>query len=177
MWISDFGRKILLNFGEDLFFVEITCFWAEKLFEFPISAENSVSISDKPCESDQEQWKFWSRSLTVVSLFQKSPPFFKFWLRAWSAYRTLINALWAQHGRTATCYATFIARKIGKFAPNALPLPAKIPESYKNLEVSLPIVNPFCCTNLTSNTLHGMCIILVNKLSIRRKLICNGTYS
>ena len=43
----EIGRKIRLNFGEDLFFLEITCFWAEKPFEFPISAEKSVSISVK----------------------------------------------------------------------------------------------------------------------------------
>ena len=47
VWISDFGRKIRLNFGEDLFFFETTCFWAEKAFEFPILAEKSVSISVK----------------------------------------------------------------------------------------------------------------------------------
>ena len=38
LWVSDFGRKITLNFGEDLFFfffLEITWFWAEKPFEFP----------------------------------------------------------------------------------------------------------------------------------------------
>ena len=45
VWISDSGRKLGLNFGEDLFFLEITCFWAEKLFEFPILAENSDSVS------------------------------------------------------------------------------------------------------------------------------------
>ena len=83
LWISDFGRKITLNFGEDLFFfvfwrppdfgrkkplnfrfrpenhsqfrwrpfffcfLETTWFWAEKTFEFPISAGKSLSISVK----------------------------------------------------------------------------------------------------------------------------------
>ena len=48
VWISDFGRKISLNFGEDLFFfLETTYFWAEKMFRFPILAEKSVSISVK----------------------------------------------------------------------------------------------------------------------------------
>ena len=47
--MSAFGR---LNFGEDLFlffffFLKITCFWAEKTFEFPILTEKSVSISVK----------------------------------------------------------------------------------------------------------------------------------
>ena len=44
--ILDFGRKITLNFGEDLFFffffLEITWFWAEKTLEFRISAEKSL---------------------------------------------------------------------------------------------------------------------------------------
>ena len=44
---SDFGRKIGLNFGEDLFFLETTRFWAEKTFEFRISAEKSDTISAK----------------------------------------------------------------------------------------------------------------------------------
>ena len=38
-----------MNFGEDLFFffLETTCFWAEKRLEFPILAKKSVSISVK----------------------------------------------------------------------------------------------------------------------------------
>ena len=48
VWITDLARKISLNFGEDLFFfLETTCFWAEKTFEFPNWAENSASISVK----------------------------------------------------------------------------------------------------------------------------------
>ena len=62
VWICNFGRKIRLNFGDDLFFffLEITCFWAEKPFEFSTPAEIFGS----------KQWKFESRSLAVVSLFQ-----------------------------------------------------------------------------------------------------------
>ena len=45
-WISDFGRKIPLNFSEDLFFLEITCFWPEKPFKFLISAKKSIWIFD-----------------------------------------------------------------------------------------------------------------------------------
>ena len=50
---NDFGRKITLNFGEDLFFfffLETTCIWAKKTFEFPISAEKSLSILVKTSE-------------------------------------------------------------------------------------------------------------------------------
>ena len=52
VWFCNFGRKIRLNFGEDLFFVD-HLFFGGKLI--------------------QEQWKFASRSLTVVSTLQKSP--------------------------------------------------------------------------------------------------------
>ena len=38
-------------------FLEIICFWAEKPFEFPILAEKSVSVSDKPCDSDSRTMK------------------------------------------------------------------------------------------------------------------------
>ena len=54
-----FGRKIRLNFQ----------FWPKNPSQFRINRLNLI----------QEQWKFGSRSLTVVSLFQKSPrpPFFQ----------------------------------------------------------------------------------------------------
>ena len=42
--VFEMSRKIRLDFGKELFFLEITCFWAEKLFEFSISAGKSVSI-------------------------------------------------------------------------------------------------------------------------------------
>ena len=44
---SNFGQKISLKIGEDLFFLEIIWIWAEKTFEFPILAEKSVSKSVK----------------------------------------------------------------------------------------------------------------------------------
>ena len=49
VWICEIGRKISLNFGEDLFFffLEITWFWVEKTFEFRISAEKSLWILAK----------------------------------------------------------------------------------------------------------------------------------
>ena len=50
--IYDFGQKKPSNLGEDLFlffflFLEITCFWAEKTFEFEILARKSLPISAK----------------------------------------------------------------------------------------------------------------------------------
>ena len=102
--------KKCLNFRfwpqNDIFFLETTCFWAEKAFEFPILAEKLVSISvkifflrplifgrkkrlnfrafreipyqfsDKPCETDSRTMKR-SRSFALFSLFQKSPPLFQ----------------------------------------------------------------------------------------------------
>ena len=50
VWTCEIGRKIALNFEEDLFFfffLEITWFWAEKTFEFWISAEKSLWILAK----------------------------------------------------------------------------------------------------------------------------------
>ena len=43
VWISGFGRKISLKFGEDLFFLETTWFWAEKTFEILSFPTNLVS--------------------------------------------------------------------------------------------------------------------------------------
>ena len=89
------------------FFLETTSFWAEKTFEFEISAENwrtpfffgeHLGLGGKNlwiCEKVrlnfpanrvkliQEQWKFGSRSFAHFSLFQNSFPFSKSWLRAW----------------------------------------------------------------------------------------------
>ena len=56
VWISEFSEKFRLNFRI-----------------------NRVVLI-------QERWKFGSRSFAVFSLFQKSPPFFKSWLRAWLQY-------------------------------------------------------------------------------------------
>ena len=77
MWISNFGRKIRLNFSEDLSFIFFGGhlflggktvlyfrFWPKNPSQFRVSRVNLI----------QEQWQFGSRSLTVVSLFQKSPP-------------------------------------------------------------------------------------------------------
>ena len=61
VWISDFGRKIRLNFGEDLFF-----FWRSPVFglkktsEFPILAEKFVPISVKTFFFFLEITCFWA---------------------------------------------------------------------------------------------------------------------
>ena len=70
-------RKICLNFGEDLFFFEITCFWAEKSFEFSISAGNSASISDKLFESDSKAMRIRIKvAFSCLTLSKKPlPPF------------------------------------------------------------------------------------------------------
>ena len=60
------------------FFLEITCFWAEKPFQFPPKNQSQFRIQFRINRLNliRKQWKFGSRSLTVVSLFQKSPPSF-----------------------------------------------------------------------------------------------------
>ena len=45
--ICDFGQKKPLDFGEDLFFLEITCFWSEKTLKLVISARKSLRKSAK----------------------------------------------------------------------------------------------------------------------------------
>ena len=55
--ISKCGRKVTLNFGEDLFFLEITCFWAEKSFEFPSFPRNSSQFSYKPFKTASRSMK------------------------------------------------------------------------------------------------------------------------
>ena len=78
MRISDFGRKIRLNFSEDLFFffffLEVTCFWAEKPFVFPISAEISITISGKPCESDSRAMAIRVKVAYSCLTLSKKPP-------------------------------------------------------------------------------------------------------
>ena len=90
VWISDFGRKISLNFGEDLFFfcflffffLETTWIWAKKTFESPISAEKSLSILVKTffffifyfLETTWRYPNFWGFVLQI-------PPTKIFWIR------------------------------------------------------------------------------------------------
>ena len=66
---------IWLKFGEDFFF-EITCFWAEKPFEFPILAEKSLLISEKLFESDLRAMKIWVKvAYSCLTLSTPPPPF------------------------------------------------------------------------------------------------------
>ena len=75
--ISEFGRKISLNFGEDLFFfLETTWFWAEKTFEFLSFRWNFVSIFG------QTVWNWFKNNensgqgrLHFSHSFKKAPPF------------------------------------------------------------------------------------------------------
>ena len=65
----DFGRQNALNVGEDLFFLEITCFWTEKRSEF-------ASIQLKKHKN------LGKLRLRLNQTSKKSlPPFAKFWLR------------------------------------------------------------------------------------------------
>ena len=47
----------------------------EEPFEFPISAENSVSVSDKPFESDSRAMKIRVKVAYSCLTLSKNPPF------------------------------------------------------------------------------------------------------
>ena len=72
VWISDFGRKITLNFGEDLFFF----FFEEHL----ILGEKIVWISD----FGQETILNFGEDIRIFAVLGlKSPPTKIFWIRHW----------------------------------------------------------------------------------------------
>ena len=74
--ISDFVRKIRLN-SVKTFFLEITCFWAAKPFDFPTSAKKAVSISDKPFESDSRAMKIRVKVAYSCLTLSKKPLLFE----------------------------------------------------------------------------------------------------
>ena len=72
LWISDFGRKITLNFSEDLFiFLENTWFWAVKTFKFRTSAEKSLPILVKTFFFLGEHLIFGGKNLWISELSEK----------------------------------------------------------------------------------------------------------
>ena len=78
VWMCDFGRKIRFNFGEDLFFffffLETTCFWAEKTFELSAFREISSQFSDKPCETDSRTMKIRVKVVCTFLTLSTPPP-------------------------------------------------------------------------------------------------------
>ena len=78
------GGTLTLDWGTRPSYNSSTaCFWAEKTFQFPISAEKSLLISDKPFESDSKAMKIWVKVAYNCLTLSKNPPFFsKSWLRA-----------------------------------------------------------------------------------------------
>ena len=65
------------------FFWRSPIFGLKKRLNFRVFGEIPSQFLDKPCDCDSRTIKFGSRLFAVFSLFQKSPPFFKSWLRAW----------------------------------------------------------------------------------------------
>ena len=60
LWISDFGQKITLNFGEDLFFFlggGSPNFGRKKALNFLAFRDISPQVSDKPSEIDSRSMK------------------------------------------------------------------------------------------------------------------------
>ena len=98
LWISDFGRKITLNFSEDLFFFfgEHLIFGGKNLWISELSEKFRLNFRTNRLKLIQVQWKFESRSFAQFSLFQNSPPppFSKSWLRAWQWMSIWANISW-----------------------------------------------------------------------------------
>ena len=79
LWISDFGRKITLNSGEDLFFFffffgDHLILGGKNLWISELSESFRLNFRTNRLKLIQDQWKFESRSLAHFSLFQNSPP-------------------------------------------------------------------------------------------------------
>ena len=94
VWISEFGRKISLNFGEDLFFFgDHLNLGGKNLWISELSEKFRLDFRTNRVKLIQEQWKFGSRSFALFSLFQKSHS--KSWLRAWwcSGYRAQLPTI------------------------------------------------------------------------------------
>ena len=93
-----FNFKIRLNFGEDFFFWRSPVCGRKNRFNFRFPPKNLSQFRINRLNLIRKQWKFGSRSLTVVSLFQKSPPSFsKSWLRAWTRsyeYQIFRSLVW-----------------------------------------------------------------------------------
>ena len=56
--IFDFGQKKPSDFGEDLFFLEITCFWPEKPQKFSISA-SFFFVQKEPSDFGEDLFFLW----------------------------------------------------------------------------------------------------------------------
>ena len=78
VWFTDFGRKIRLNFSEDLFFfffLRPPVFKRKKLLNFRAFREIPSQFSDKPCETDSRIMKIWVKVVcTFLTLSKKPPP-------------------------------------------------------------------------------------------------------
>ena len=77
VWICEFGRKISLNFGEDLFFFffgDHLILGGKNLWISELSETFRLSFLTNRLKLVQDQWKFESRSFAHFSLFQNSPP-------------------------------------------------------------------------------------------------------
>ena len=77
----NFEKSVSIPVKTFFFFLETTCFWAEKTFEFLSFPRNFVSIFG------QTVWNWFNENsgqgrLHFTHSFRKAPPFSKSWLRA-----------------------------------------------------------------------------------------------
>ena len=84
VWISDFGRKIRLNFGEDLFFFFF--FWRPPDF----GRKKRLNFRFRP----KNQSQFWWRHPNFWGFGFKSPPTKIFWIRHWKQPQWTIVVCW-----------------------------------------------------------------------------------
>ena len=77
--MSDFGRKISLNFGEDLlfFFWRPPVFGLKKRLNFRAFREIPSQVSDKPCDSDSRTIKIRVKVVCTFLTLSKKPPLFQ----------------------------------------------------------------------------------------------------
>ena len=147
VWISDFGLKIRLNFGKDLFlfffFLEITCFWAEKAFEF-------------------RNFGFWPKNL---SQFRWRPFFLKitsFWTEKAFKYRILAKK------SVSISVKTFFFMEITYFwAEKAFEFPSLAEISVSILRINRPKLDKSCDSD--SRTIKIRVKVVCSFLTLSKK--------
>ena len=108
-------KSISISVKTFFFFLETTCFWAEKTFEFPSFPRNSVSIfgqTERNCFKNNEN--SGQGCLHFSYSFKKAPPpppppFSKSWLRACCGPQSLENSTCSDES-DQTCNQDFALR-------------------------------------------------------------------
>ena len=93
--LAKLGRKITLNFGEDLFFFfffgDHLILGGKNLWISDVSETFRLKFRTNRLKLIQGQWKFESTSYAHFSLFQNSPPLFQILATRLPTFKTLKN--------------------------------------------------------------------------------------